>query len=192
VAVLVIGGSAKDIGKTALVCGVISALREFSWTAVKITAHEYEPAVSASMQLAFPDESIQEEMQPGVETDTARYLSAGARRALLVTRFGTNVPINQIEQAVGNDPNVIFESNRIVEVLRPDICLAFAGAAGLEMKPSFMRLLQIADAVITLGDTPKPGVAPPEIPLFRLQALDPLSPELLGWLRSRLGTRSGR
>jgi len=44
VAIVVIGGSGKDIGKTTLVCAVISALREFGWTAVKITGHDYEPA----------------------------------------------------------------------------------------------------------------------------------------------------
>ncbi len=40
-AILVVGGSRKDIGKTALVCAIISAFRDFDWTAVKITAHDY-------------------------------------------------------------------------------------------------------------------------------------------------------
>ena len=43
-AIVVVGGSTKDIGKTALVCAVISALRDFEWTAGKITGHSYESA----------------------------------------------------------------------------------------------------------------------------------------------------
>ena len=86
VAIVVVGGSAKDIGKTALVCAIISALRDFDWTAVKITAHDYI-ADSVDQVSASVGQSC-EETEAGSETDTSRYLAAGARRALLVTRSG--------------------------------------------------------------------------------------------------------
>ncbi len=181
-AIVVFGGSSKDIGKTALVCGIISALSEFDWTAVKISGHDYEPAPSN----ADATGTIREETSPGMDTDTARYLSAGARRALLVTRVGADVPLKQIQSALGSDRNIIFESNRIVDVLKPDTCLAFVGAPSVEAKPSFSRLLKIADALVSLENIRRPVAAPEEIPFFRLQSLDRISPELLSWLRSRL------
>ena len=62
------------MGKTALVCGLIAALPEFFWTAVKISSHFHGRG-----------EAVWEEATPGNGTDTARYLAAGARRALLAT-----------------------------------------------------------------------------------------------------------
>ena len=185
-AIVVVGGSSKDIGKTALICGIISALSEFDWTAVKISGHDYEPAPSNADATDLSAGTIREETSPGVDTDTARYLSAGARRALLVTRVGADVPLGEIERALGSDRNIIFESNRIVDVLKPDACLAFVGAPIVEAKPSFSRLLQVADALVTLENIGRPVAAPEEIPFFRLQSLDRISPELLSWLRSRL------
>ena len=40
-AIIVVGGSSKGAGKTALVCGLIEALAEFQWTAIKITTEDH-------------------------------------------------------------------------------------------------------------------------------------------------------
>ena len=72
--VIVVGGSGRGAGKTALVCGLMRALPEIPWTAIKVTNHEHGKPTP-----------IWEETAPGEGTDTSRYLSAGARRALLVT-----------------------------------------------------------------------------------------------------------
>ena len=184
-AIVVVGGDSKDIGKTALVCGIISALREFAWTAVKISGHDYEPAAPMTGANDFSARTIHEEASAGSGTDTARYLSAGARRALLVTRFGSEVPFQEIQSALGSDRNIIFESNRIVDVLKPDVCLALRGRSG-ETKPSFSRLLELADALVTLDRSGVSPTSPARIPLFRLQSLDRISPEMIGWLRGRL------
>ena len=39
VAIVVIGGHSRSVGKTSVVAGLISALREYDWTAVKITQY---------------------------------------------------------------------------------------------------------------------------------------------------------
>src|SRR5579863_9866900 len=72
--IIVVGGSGRGVGKTSLVCGLISALDELRWTAVKISTHDHGKP-----------KPIWEETSAGAETDTARYLTAGAERALLVT-----------------------------------------------------------------------------------------------------------
>ena len=38
-AVIVIGGHSRNVGKTSVVAGLIAALPEFRWTALKITQH---------------------------------------------------------------------------------------------------------------------------------------------------------
>jgi hypothetical protein len=185
-AILVIGGGAKDVGKTALVCAVIAALREFNWTAVKITGHDYPPVNPLAGAAASSNRTIREETVAGSQTDTARYLAAGARRALLVTRHGPDVPIEEIRRALGNDPNVIFESNRIIDALRPDVCLALVNDRMTNVKASFDRLLRVADALVSVGgvgDTPGASV---KIPRFSLQSPSRIPPEMLDWLRRRL------
>jgi len=180
VAVVVVGGSGKDVGKTGLVCAVISALRDFDWTAVKITGHDYAADTSDG---GVTGPVIREERRAGEETDTARYLAAGARRALLVTRVGESIPAGEIAAALGTDRNVIFESNRIVDVLRPDVCLALVG--GTERKSSFMRLMDVANALVVVGDADRKDL-PDGVPRFALEVSDRLSAEMVQWLRKRL------
>ena len=175
-----VGGSGKDVGKTALVCAVISALREFEWTAVKITAHDYRSAENESI---IGEPLIREEVSAGEETDTERYLAAGARRALLVTRVGDAVPVNEIRSALGGDRNVIFESNRIVDAMKPDVCMALAG--GHERKASFERLLRVADGVVILAGTDPDGI-PDGVRRFELELEGGPPAEMVEWLRDLL------
>lgn len=187
-AIVVVGGSTKDIGKTALVCAIISALPDFNWTAVKITGHSYELGPFLSRLAAEDsDPTVWEEMNPGQETDTARYLAAGARRALLVTRCGAEIPIDEIQGALKGDRNIIFESNRIIGAIEPDVCIALLSVGAMELKPSFTRLLRKADALVCVYPA---GIEAPEFPFglprFRLQSEDRLSPELDVWLRMKL------
>lgn len=184
-AIVVVGGSTKDIGKTSLVCGIISALRDFNWTAVKITGHSYARDLTLS-NAETARAIVWEETAAGRATDTARYLAAGARRALLVTRYQEEVPIEEIRQALGNDRNILFESNRIIDALRPDICLALIGEDAQLLKPSFLRLVQIADALVTFSGQAQISDAPAGIPVFMQQSADQVSPELVSWLRARL------
>lgn len=186
-AIVVVGGSTKNVGKTALVCGLIAALREFDWTAVKITGHDYEPPDPGASRAGIAKGAIWEETCAGAETDTGRYLAAGARRALLVTRYGADVVIEDIRRSLGADRNVIFESNRIVEALEPDVCLALVGERQAGVKASFLRLLCVADAVVSVdGMLAQAAEAPAAIMRFELRSADRPTPEMVRWLRERL------
>lgn len=185
-AIVVVGGSSKDIGKTALVCGVIAALPDFDWTAVKITGHDYD------IDSISRGPIVRSETVAGQATDTARYLAAGACRALLVTRCSPEIPIEEIRAALKEDRNILFESNRIIDVVKPDVCLALVGGSGTELKPSFLRLLQKADALVSPGTIEIESVETAAgIAHFELQSLDHLTPELAKWLRSRLERAPG-
>ena len=185
--IVVVGGSAKDIGKTALVCAVISGLSEFGWTAVKITGHEYE------IDSISKGPTIRSELTAGETTDTARYLAAGARRALLVTRCGPEIPIDEIRAALKDDRNILFESNRIMDAVTPDACLALVGGQRSDWKPSFLRLLSKVDALVSLGAVEMESAQlAAGVLRFELPSLDRLTPKLVTWLRSRLSTSRGQ
>jgi hypothetical protein len=187
-AIVIVGGSGKDVGKTALVCAVISALSKFGWTAVKVTGHSYEAEGSSSNEASgYVGPTVCEETMAGQETDTGRYLAAGARRALMVTRCGSEIPIDEIRASLEEDRNILFESNRIVDVVRPDVCLALVGGPRSDWKPSFLRLLPKADAVVSLGALEMESAElAARIPHFELNSLDRLTPEFERWMRSRL------
>jgi hypothetical protein len=241
-AIIVIGGSNRGVGKTALVCGLIAALPEYRWNAVKITTHDHRQPVStgreklavnttqsASHSLRAPflrqiferrsgvvvgeravapaASPIWEETLPGEETDTGRYLAAGAARALLVSALDGELaePLNQLWPRFGRGTNLIFESNRVVHHVRADVCLLIHGVAERtlplpERKPSFIAAVRYADAMVShayvdevIPDglcvaAPEPEVdrTPQPRPIFHLRSIERVSQELLVWLRHRL------
>jgi hypothetical protein len=193
-AIVVVGGSSRGVGKTALVCGLISALSEYRWTAVKITTHEHDKP-----------KPIWEEKNAGHGTDTGRYLAAGACRAFLTTPAMHTHPstpdlspvLNELWPNFGPGTNLIFESNSILSHLQPNLCLLVQGAADhAARKPSFSAALKHADALVThapldrlIPDGFRMEGQPPK-PVFNLAALEQVSPEMLFWLRDRLHGRS--
>jgi hypothetical protein len=241
-AIIVVGGSNRGVGKTALICGLIAALPDYRWTAVKITSEDHKQPVSPGrrntaegptpntpLQLrasffrqifegrsgetareldAAPASSpIQEETTPGVETDTARFLAAGAVRALLVSAPDGDLsdPLNRLWPRFGRGTNLIFESNSVVHHVRPDVCLLIHGVSERalslpERKPSFIAAVRHADAMIAHARAdevipdglclalPEPTLDQPQSPkpIFHLRALERVSPELLAWVRLRL------
>lgn len=110
-AVIVVGGSEKGVGKTTLVCGQIAALREYCWIAVKITSHDYGRPESI-----WEETAIAAPMDEVPATDTARFLAAGAHRALLVTveEAATHLKVAELLKQLEPAANIIFESNHAV------------------------------------------------------------------------------
>ena len=83
-ATIVIGGHSRSVGKTSVVAGLIAALAEYEWTAVKITqyGHGICSANGEACDCATGDHSwaISEEKDRGGGSDTSRFLLAGAAR----------------------------------------------------------------------------------------------------------------
>ena len=213
-ATVVVGGPGKHIGKTALVCGIVAALPEYRWVAVKFTTHDHS---LANAEVAGPFEkkrgdreakpasprkdNIREEMTVGQGTDTARYLAAGAARAFLVTAQANDFPAAlaavraildpgpdaSLAPSLGATANLIFESNRILGSLEPDICLAIHSGT-TQPKPSFRLTTRRADAwVLQEGGAWKLPADEPAVPVFRLKELARIPIPMQAWLRARLG-----
>jgi len=154
VAIIVIGGHSRSIGKTSVVAGLISALREFDWTAVKITqyGHGVCSANGEACDCATADHSwaISEERDRTGDSDTSRFLVAGAKRALWVRteqgRLAEAMPA--LRQRLEGADNVIIESNSVLKFLHPDLYLTVLDPATADFKNSAREFLDRADAVI--------------------------------------------
>ena len=152
-AIVVIGGQAKDVGKTGVVCALISALPERRWTAIKISsAHGGSERRAAAVTRVM---AIAEERDPTTGTDSSRYLAAGAVRAFWVRTAEGQLAqaMPGIRAAMAAAENVILESNSILGWLQPDLYATVLDPRIAAFKASALRYLDRADAILLCAGT---------------------------------------
>jgi hypothetical protein len=155
-ALIVVGGHSRNIGKTSVVVGLIQALPECDWTAMKITqfGHGICSASGTECDCCLASDhpyAIAQERRPG-DSDTGRFLAAGARRSYWV-RTATGQLANAlraVREVRATSRNLIVESNSIVEFLTPDLYLVVLDFAQQDFKASSRRFLQRADACVVI------------------------------------------
>jgi hypothetical protein len=200
VAIVVIGGHSRSVGKTSVVAELISALPEYDWTAVKITqyGHGVCSADGAPCDCATADHTwaISEEKDRGGESDTSRFLLAGAMRALWVRteqgRLAEAMPA--LRRRLDGSRHVILESNSVLKFLRPDLYLTVLDPGTEDFKNSAREFLDRAGAVIlhdgsTAGGSAWQGVSlkpVAERPVFRIAPPPYVTPEIVAFVRSRI------
>ena len=197
-AIIVIGGHSRSVGKTSVVAGLISALREFDWTAVKITqyGHGICSANGEPCDCATGDHSwaILEERDRSGESDTSRFLVAGAARALWVRteqgRLAEAMPA--LRQRLADAGNVIMESNSVLKFLRPDLYLTVLDPSTPDFKNSAREFLDRASAVI-LHEAPASSAwkavslkSVADRPIFHVTPPNYVTPEIAHFVRSAL------
>ena len=201
-AIVVIGGHSRSVGKTSVVAGLISALRELDWTAVKITqyGHGVCSANGEACDCATGDHSwaISEEKDRSGESDTSRFLVAGAARALWVRteqgRLAEAMPaLRKRLEAAGN---VMVESNSVLKFMRPDLYLTVLDPSTEDFKNSAREFLDRAGAVILhdAAGTAWNGVSlkpVAERPVFRITPPDYVTAEMVEFVRGVVGRKAG-
>jgi len=194
-AIVVIGGHSRSVGKTSVVAELISALRECEWTAVKITqyGHGVCSANGTPCDCATDDHSwaISEEKDRSGESDTSRFLVAGAARALWVRteqgRLDEAMPALRAKIATAS--NVILESNSVLKFLQPDLYLTVLDPATADFKASAREFLDRASAVILHGvnGTTWQGISvKPGSPVFKISPPPYVTPEIVEFVRDHL------
>ncbi len=151
---IVVGGHSRSVGKTSVVAGLIAGLRDRPWTAVKITqyGHGICSADGSPCDCATDDHSwaITEERDRSGQSDSSRFLVAGAVRALWVrTRQGNLAEaMPALRRAIASAENVIMESNSVMRFVRPDLYLAVLDYDTADFKPTARQFLDRAGALI--------------------------------------------
>jgi hypothetical protein len=186
VALVIVGGHARKVGKTAVAAAAIAAFPQLNWTAVKITHHDHD-----ARERPFV---IFEEEGRSVGTDTSRFLAAGARRSLWIRvepgRIGDLMTV--LEPLLDASPSVIIESNSILEFVNPDLVLFVLRFDVSEFKSSAHALLSRADAVVEVNRVAgRPSFEAARRLLAHKKAFpvsdpDYMSPDLLRYLSTRL------
>ena len=198
--IVVIGGHSRSVGKTSVVAGLITALPGFHWTALKITqyGHGVCSANGEACDCATADHSwaVSEEKDRCGESDTSRFLAAGAEHSWWVrTRQGRLAEaIPRIRKILAATQNAIIESNSILRFVKPDLYLTVLDPQTADFKASAQTFLDRADAVLlhSVADCKDPAwehvSLKPAIdrPTFRIRPPDYVTPEVVEFVRNRL------
>lgn len=196
---IVIGGHSRSVGKTSVVAGLIAALPEFAWTALKITqyGHGICSADGQACDCATGDHSwaISEEKSRGGDSDTSRFLVAGAERVWWVRteqgRLAEAMP--KIREKLKTAQNAIVESNSILKFLRPDLYVTVLDPTTADFKNSAREFLDRADAGILhespSGDFAWKGISLKPVSgksIFRITPPPYVTPDIVSFVRERL------
>jgi len=198
--ILVIGGHTRNVGKTSVVVGLIFALRELHWTALKITqyGHGVCSANGQACDCATADHSwaVSEEKDRSGESDTSRFLVAGAAHSWWVRtqqgRLAEAMP--RIRAILAKTENAIIESNSVLRFLKPDLYLTVLDPATADFKSSAQQFLDRADAVLLHADRDLNNPTWKQVslkpvanrPIFAIHPPDYVTPEVVEFVRARL------
>lgn len=201
-AILVVGGHSRNVGKTSVVAGLIAALPEMHWTAFKVTQYGHgvcsangEPC---DCETADHTIAVSEERHGATGTDSARYLAAGAMRSFWVrTRQGQLAEaMPRIRKELERAENAVIESNSILRFLRPDIYLSVLNPGVEDFKESARLYLDRADAVLVpegvLGRPEWKGVSLKLVQGTQILAMRPpvyVTDEVVRFVAERIGSR---
>lgn len=201
-ALVVVGGHSRNVGKTSVVAELISALPQFAWTAIKITqfGHGVCSVTAEPCDCALNDTehawSVDEETSKAGDTDTSRFVVAGARRVYWVrTKQGQlALALPRLREIISGSANTIVESNSLMRFLRPDVYLSVLDPATQDFKDSAREFLDRADAAIIHSSPAAPAwrrisLKPLRgIPFFFISPPPYVTPEIADFVRVRVAT----
>jgi len=121
---LLVSGTARNVGKTTFVCKIIEAIsKNQPIIAIKITPHFHE--LCSSCKLLYKSEKliIAEEKSTKTEKDSAKMLAAGAHRVFYVQGADDKLPeaIEYIKPIIAFDIAVICESAALRNYIKPGL-----------------------------------------------------------------------
>lgn len=204
-ALIVVGGHTRNLGKTQLVVEILRAFPQAAWTAVKITQYGHGIcSINGEACGCAVDEhrfAILEERDPAGRSDTARFLAAGAARALWVRtkqgQLAEAMPL--LRRHLDTARNVVMESNTVLHFLQPDLYLPVLDFSRPDFKASAREFLDRADAYVLL----EPAEPPPAWndvslrplatrPVFKVRPDALCPPALVEFIRRRVFSPAGK
>ena len=159
-ALVVVGGQARHVGKTSVVAGLISAISERRWTAAKITQDPHGAFADNDVGKSNIESIlVHEEHDRSAGSDSSRLLAAGAASAFWVRMRPGHIAeaMASLLQHFKNAENLILESNRALQFLQPQVSLTVVDYDLAEVKPSARELLhRVGQGMSEAGDVREP------------------------------------
>jgi len=148
---LIVGGTARNVGKTELICRIIG----------KISSHH--TVVALKVSAIFPDEGIYhgdhtgeqknqrlfEETRLNTAKDTSRMLRAGAERVFYLRCEDSGIlkGFTQFRRQLDANTAIVCESNSLAEYVKPSL-LVVVNKKGGKVKPRAEVRLEQADLIV--------------------------------------------
>lgn len=195
---IVVGGHSRSIGKTSVVAGLIAALPDLHWTAMKITqyGHGICSANGKVCDCASDDHSwaVTEERNRSGNSDSSRFLVSGAVRSLWVrTRQGNLAEaMPRVRKELATAENAILESNSVMRFLRPDLYITVLDAATADFKLSAQQFMDRADVVVLHNGSDETAWKSVSLrpvagkPIFRITPPQYVTSELVEFVRGKM------
>ena len=199
-AIVVIGGHSRNVGKTSVVAGLISRLGEYEWLAIKITqfGHGVCSVTTEPCDCALNEHehawSIDEEQDRSGGSDTSRFLVAGAKRVLWArTKQGMLAEaMPALRDEMARADNVIIESNSVMKFVRPDVYLPVLDPATADFKASALEFLDRASGIVLHESEASPqwnGVSLKLFknkPVFKVKPPEYVTDEMVEFVRRKM------
>jgi hypothetical protein len=150
---LLIGGSSRNVGKTAFVVKLIEKFASnYPIVGLKIkTVYEGDDFFHGKDRTPLDsDFRLIEEFDGGSDEDTSKMLRAGAKRAfrLKVKSDAILKAFNSFKDLLNEPCLIVCESNSLRKVSKPSVYLLIKQKSGGNMKPSSKELEKFADKII--------------------------------------------
>lgn len=151
-ALIIVGGQTKSVGKTTLVCNILTAFPNLEWVALKVTTHAHTPR-DCRLHSEGLGWFLWEQTRIGTDTDSARFLAAGARRSFLLESKPNSIvdACSALVKELPVSASLIVESTAAAEYLKPDLFLIVSDSTRQDVKNSAREQLVRADAVLYNG-----------------------------------------
>ena len=195
-AIVVIGGHSRSVGKTSVVAGLIAKLPAYNWTAFKLTqfGHGRCSLNGRPCQCETADHAwaITEEKDWSGKSDSSRFLVAGAKHSFWVRTAQGQLDraMPAIQRRMDDAENAILESNSVLKFIQPDLYISVLDPATEDFKSSAQQYLERADAVIlhrrNVSEPAWQGVSLPERPVFLIDPPEYVSSKVVEFVARRL------
>ena len=151
---LAVGGQCRKVGKSTLVADIMRAFPDRHWTAVKITPYAESgcPVNGPSCNCSAQDHpyAIHEETSRSGNSDSSRFLAAGAHRALWIEtkqhRLQNVLPA--LAAQLANADQAIVESDALMRFWKPSLFVMVLDPSNPDFKDSARENLELADAFV--------------------------------------------
>jgi hypothetical protein len=185
---IVVSGHARKVGKTSVAAALISSFPQYSWIALKVSTHWHSQSSTEDDCVVYEEKSLN-------NSDSARFLAAGAKRSFWVHMRECKMEsaMLQLQPILQSSSFVIIEGNNILKYINADIHLMVVNCTIDEIKESARSILERLDILILINSqsaTPSWQKfmlnIPAEIAIFDAEEPQILPSELLNLIQARL------